>query len=71
MKWPTFLTKDKPGAQVAIEVEVRNLKDLERMECIMDRFARHTEKAADASERLADALERAGMGKITNNEETS
>ena len=59
MKAPNWLKQDKHGAVVTIEMEVKNLKDLERMERAMERLAQHLEKAANASERLADSLDRA------------
>ena len=57
--WPDWLNLRRQGAVVTIEMEVKNLKDLERMERAMERLAQHLEKAANASERVADSLERA------------
>ena len=59
MKAPNWLKQDKHGTVITVEMEVKNLKDLERMERAMERFAQHLEKAANASERFAQHLEKA------------
>jgi len=65
-----WFKKDKPGmAKVGIEVVVKNLKDMEKLERTTERLADNLERAAGASEKLADALERAGMGKVSEDGE--
>jgi len=53
--------KDKKWGGIELSVAVEGLKDLERLERAMKRFADSCVQAADASERIAIAFERIGL----------
>lgn len=56
-----FLKRNKPRTTVTVEMEIKGLKDLEKLERSMAHVAGYLEKAAEASERLADAMAQLGI----------
>jgi len=45
--------KEKPGTStITLELEIKNLKDLEKVERLMEKLTVHLERAAGASDRL-------------------
>jgi len=61
MRLPKWMRRSEDGASLEMVVTIVGMKDMERMERKMHATAQHFERAARASEKMADACERMGL----------